>query len=177
MVQDLSRRFLAASDIVLTMLHFNHRSLIIFSGAVWFVVGSFLLQLGLRLLMGTLEPEASFSSMLHFVSHRMGSIENAVILLITIGLIVGFFKGRVVLAKSVNRLVTRIRSFHEPTPIAKIYTLPYYILLASMMMIGMLIKYFQVPDDIRGTVDVAIGAALINGAMLYFRAAFSPSQP
>lgn len=156
------------------MFHFNHRSLIIFSGAIWFVVGSFLLQLGLRLLMGTLEPEATFSSMLTFVSFRMGSLENAVILLITLGLIIGFFKGRFVLGKSVKRLVSRIRSFQQPTPISKIYTPAYYILLGSMMMIGMLIKYFQVPDDIRGTVDVAIGAALINGSMLYFRAAFSP---
>jgi len=138
---------------------------------VWFVIGVFLLQLGLRLLTGLLLPEANYSSMFSSMANMFGSYENSVIVLILAGLMIGFWKGRVVLAKSVNRVVNRIRSFEEPTSIAKMYSLPYYLLLLSMIGLGMAIKFFQVPMDIRGAIDVAIGAALINGSMLYFRQA------
>jgi hypothetical protein len=37
-----------------------------------------------------------------------------------------------------------------------------------MMALGAIMRL--VPDDWHGFVDVAIGSALINGAMLYFRA-------
>jgi len=37
------------------------------------------------------------------------------------------------------------------------------------MGLGMGIRYFGVPVDVRGLIDVAVGSALINGAMLYFR--------
>jgi hypothetical protein len=153
------------------MFSFKHRTLIVISGLIWLSVGVFLLQLGLKLLKGLLDPGAAFSPVFHSLSRYLGGYENAVVGLIALGLLVGFFKGRLILAKSVNRLVNRVRSFEEPTPITKIYNLPYYLLLVSMMFIGFAIKYFEVPSDIRGAIDVAIGAALINGAMLYFRQA------
>lgn len=153
------------------MLVFKHRTLIVLAGLVWFVIGVFLLHLGLRLLTGLLLPEAAFSSMFAHLSSMLGSYEHGVIALILIGLIVGFYKGRFVLAKSVSRFVKRIRSFEEPTSIVKMYSFPYFMLILSMIGLGMSIKYFQVPSDIRGAIDVAIGAALINGAMIYFRQA------
>lgn len=153
------------------MLVFKHRTLIVLAGLVWFVIGVFLLHLGLRLLTGLLLPEAAFSSMFSSLSNMLGSFENGVIALILLGLIIGFYKGRFILAKSVSRFVDRIRSFEEPTSIVKMYSLPYFMLILCMIGLGMSIKYFQVPSDIRGLIDVAIGAALINGSMLYFRQA------
>lgn len=138
---------------------------------IWFVIGVFLLQLGLRLLTGLLLPEAYYSSMFTFLAGTLGSYENSVIALILAGLMIGFYKGRYVLAKSVKRVVNRIRSFEEPTSITRMYSLPYILLILSMIGLGMAIKFFQVPTDIRGAVDVAIGAALINGSMQYFRQA------
>lgn len=138
---------------------------------IWFVIGVFLLQLGLRLLTGLLLPEANYSAMFSSIAGVLGSYENSVIALILVGLMIGFYKGRFILAKSVKRIVERIRSFEEPTSITKMYSLPYFLLILSMIGLGMAIKYFQVPMDIRGAVDVAIGAALINGSMQYFRQA------
>jgi hypothetical protein len=40
-----------------------------------------------------------------------------------------------------------------------------------MMMLGMIFRYLPIPIDVRGFIDLAIGSALMNGAMLYFRAA------
>lgn len=153
------------------MLVFKHRTLIVFAGLIWFVIGVFLLNLGLRLLTGLLLPEAAFSPMFSSLVNMLGTFELGVIALIVIGLFVGFYKGKFVLAKSVTRFVNRIRSFEEPTSIVKMYSLPYFLLILGMIGLGMSIKYFQVPSDIRGAIDVAIGAALINGSMFYFRQA------
>jgi hypothetical protein len=38
-----------------------------------------------------------------------------------------------------------------------------------MVLLGLVIRFLPIPIDARGLVDVAIGSALINGAMLYFR--------
>lgn len=94
-------------------------------------------------------------------------------MLVAVALLIGFIKGRTVLAKSANRLVARIKTFEEPTPFHKIYTPSYYLLIAVMMSIGMGMRFFHVPDDIRGFIDVAVGAALLNASMLYFRHRFA----
>lgn len=153
------------------MFTFKHKTLIIFAGMVWLSVGVFLLQLGLRLLTSALSLDSDTSVLFNHLSSVAGSLENAVIALIMIGLLIGFYKGRMVLSRSVRRIISRIRSFEEPTHIYKMYSIPYIILLLSMVCLGMTIKYFQIPVDIRGAIDVAIGSALINGSMFYFRQA------
>jgi F0F1-type ATP synthase assembly protein I len=121
--------------------------LIIFSGMLWLGVGIFLLNLGLTLL--STEP----------------------LFLIPLALIIGVAKGRFVLRKSALRVMDRIRSLPNPAPIAQAYSLGYIILIASMIGIGVLIKVFQCPNDIRGFVDTAVGAGLIQGSLHYFRGA------
>lgn len=151
----------------------SHTKLIVISGLVWFAVGFYLLQLGLNLLVNS-AAAASMSgdhplmkSLLPYL--RDGS--NVALLLVVIALFVGYFKGRYVLGKSARRGVERIRSFPNPAPLSRIYSAKYYILLGAMMALGISIKYFGVSNDIRGWVDTAIGAALVNGAMVYFRLA------
>ena len=41
-----------------------------------------------------------------------------------------------------------------------------------MVGLGALIKVLNLPLDVRGAIDIVIGSALINGAMIYFRSAF-----
>ena len=52
----------------------------------------------------------------------------------------------------------------------KAYSLGYVLLIASMVGIGVVIKFMQVAPDIHGFVDTTIGIALINGGIFYFRA-------
>jgi hypothetical protein len=84
------------------------------------------------------------------------------------GIVVGYFKGRHVLAKSAEKGVQRLRQFPNPTPLSSIYSAKYYLLLGGMMGLGFSIKFFGLPNDIRGFVDVAIGLALLYGATIYF---------
>lgn len=157
------------------MLKVSHATLVIISGLVWLAVGCFLLPLGLKLLVGSAaesmlgntEPFPFLSS----ISSYVGGAQNAALLLIVLGLLIGQLKGRKVLSKSIHRSVTRIQKFPNPTSITNLYGWGYLVLFASMVGLGMSIRYFGVPNDIRGFIDVAIGAALIQGAILYFREA------
>lgn len=156
------------------MLKLTHKTLIRISGAFWLFIGALLLNKGLRLLVeGARLPasELSLQPLLGLLTPWFGGSEEAAIGMICAALTVGFFKGRYVLAKSVQRTASRIRSFAEPTPLSAIYSKGYLALIASMVLIGFCIRYFQVPSDIRGVIDVAIGSALLNGAGLYFRTA------
>lgn len=78
-------------------------------------------------------------------------------------------------SKSVQRSVSRILAFPNPTSLSKIYAPSYYLLLGSMVFLGFLVRF--TPQDVRGGVDIAVGAALIHGAMLYFRQAWAARQP
>lgn len=133
----------------------KHYQAIALSGVLWFGIGIFLLYKGI-----------------HFIA---GSSTY-----IAIGLLFGFVKGRVIFPKTVYRIVNRIRSFPEPISWKQLYPASYLILLSSMIALGIAARFL--PNDIRGLIDVAIGSALINGAMIYYRMARitygtkSPSQ-
>lgn len=156
------------------MLKMSHKALIIFSGAIWLAVGCFLLPLGLNFLLQAVENTHLGKNypFLHLLMSFDFSVENAVVFMIAMAMMIGYYKGRYVLGKSALRGVNRIRSFPNPANLKNIYSPTYYILLAFMMGLGLSMKYLGIPADIRGTIDVAIGAALINGSMIYFRQAF-----
>jgi hypothetical protein len=159
------------------MLRFRHSTLIIISGITWLAIGAFLLPLGLGFIVESAQMKQIAAvqnplPLLHFLANFVGDLEQAAMVIVALALITGFFKGRFVLKKSVNRVVARIRSFPEPTPIVQMYSLPYLLLISFMVSLGMSMKYLGIPLDIRGMIDVAVGSALINGSMLYFRLAY-----
>lgn len=131
----------------------NHSPLILISGLIWLIAGISLLQLGLKLLVIT--PEGAYA--------------EGVTLLIAVALLIGILKGKYVLKKSAMRIVDRILSLPNPVSIAKAYSKKYLLLLAVMVGLGMLVKHSGMREDIRGFIDVAIGAALIQGSTHYFR--------
>lgn len=155
------------------MFKFSHMTLIALSGFVWFVVGCILLPLGLNFVVATLlqENAALPHPVLNFFAPMVGGLDQAALLWIALMLIVGFIKGRRVFAKGVTRSVARIKTLPNPASLSKIYTPGYYLLLGSMVLLGILVRY--TPLDVRGGVDIAVGAALINGAVLYFREAWN----
>lgn len=157
------------------MLKMSHKTLIIISGFIWLAVGSFLLSLGLNFLLQAVELShlngTDTYPLIDLLSFLTTNAENSVIILIAIGMMIGYSKGRYILGKSAIRGVERIRSFPDPTNLTNIYSAKYYILLGTMICLGISMKYLGLSPDIRGLIDVAIGSALINGAMIYFRLA------
>ena len=146
----------------------SHFTMTILSGLVWMFVGLYLLPLGLVLLMNPFHTD-NYQPLLELLAPYLGGIEQSAIALTAIGLYVGFLKGRHVLGKAARKGVERIRSMPNPADLKNIYSPRYYILLGGMILLGMSIKFFGMPSDIRGLVDVAIGSALINGSLVYFR--------
>jgi hypothetical protein len=162
------------------MLKISHAALVAISGLVWFAVGGWLLPLGLSLMLeGTKQAQLSDVAslpLLRFLSPYLGGFEQAALLLIVVGLLIGQLKGLKVLGKSAQRGIERIKTFPNPTEITNIYSAKYYILLGGMVGLGMGIKFLGLSNDVRGLVDIAIGTALIRGALIYFRSAFQLRQ-
>lgn len=156
------------------MFKVSHTTLVVISGLIWLAVGCLLLPLGLNFIV-----ESILKDNLTTLNHPLldplmsltGGPDQAVLVLIAIALWIGFIKGRFVFAKTVQSSVERILSLPNPSSIGQIYTKKYYILLGSMILLGVLMRFM--PIDVRGAVDIVIGSALIQGAMLYFRQAFS----
>jgi hypothetical protein len=155
------------------MFKASHTTLIVLSGLMWLIIGCFLLSLGLNFIVQSILKEnlvLIYRPLLDNLAPYVGSLDVAALVLIGLGLFIGYFKGRYVLGKTVQKGVSRIITLPNPAPISQIYTKKYYILLASMVLIGFVVRF--APLDVRGLVDVAIGAALIKGAVLYFLNAF-----
>lgn len=155
------------------MIYLRHTSLIVISGLIWFAIGSFLMMMGLNFLMNSLVIENQTSQpLLDWMLPYFGSLETAVLALIFLALSVGYFKGKFVLGKSAKKGIERLGRFPNPTALSNIYSAKYYILLAIMIGLGISFKYLGISTDVRGLVDIAVGSALVNGSMFYFRACF-----
>lgn len=149
----------------------SHTKLIVISGLVWFAIGFYLLQLGLNLLVESASAISGNHPLIEKLIYVVGNGQNAALFLVLLALLIGYAKGRYVLGKSAQKGVDRIRAFPNPAPLARIYSPKYYLLIGLMIALGVSIKFFGFSNDIRGFVDTIIGAALINGAMIYFRLA------
>lgn len=163
------------------MMKLRHTTLVFLSGIVWFAVGVFLLQLGLNLLVGVAQYDPAMGDksypMMDNLAPYLGGRNSTALVLIAVSLLIGNMKGKYVLGKSAKSGIERICAMSEPACLSKIYSPKYYILLGAMIGLGVLIKVFQLSSDIRGVVDTAIGAALLNGSLFYFRSAFALRKP
>lgn len=151
-------------------MKFSHRTLILLSGGLWMAVGLYLLPLGIRFLVESGRFGGDHLYLLNGLSTLGAKGESAALILIAIGLAIGYGKSKAVFSKVVQRGVDHIRSLPKLAPLSEVYTKKYLILLGVMILLGVAMRWF--PLDLRGFVDVAVGSALINGAVFYFRKAF-----
>lgn len=149
----------------------NHRVWVVISGFVWFFMGASLLYKGLHLMTEAAFQKGSLCFQLQGTFFK--TPQEGATFLMAVGLLIGFLKGRFVLAKTVRRVVSRIAALPLPIRLKDAYSPSYWILIGSMMLLGMTFRFLPIPIDVRGVIDIAIGSALINGAMLYFRMAKS----
>lgn len=151
----------------------RHSTLYALSGIIWMGIGIMLLNLGLGFLMqgfhGSHFTKDGYSGLFMWLSEAINGYDYAAVLLIALGLIVGFAKGRFMLQKAAYKSHARISKLENPTSISNIYSRSNLILIAIMMGLGMLMKVLNLPNDIRGTIDVAVGCALMQGSLAYFK--------
>jgi hypothetical protein len=150
----------------------NRNSLIIFSGVVWLCISSFLLILGSNLLLLSTSDAFSSGLLMPYIFSAMGTTTGSLFLLF-IALVIGSLKGNFVLSKVVNREVLRIQALPEPCTIRQLYGKKHLILVGLMMTLGIFLKKSGTPLDLRAVIDIAVGSALFQGAVRYFRYAIS----
>lgn len=144
---------------------------IFLSGLIWSIVGFYLLSKGLTLVVYSLQ--ADYTPFLAYFSSKVQTEETAILLMISIALFIGYIKGRFVLLKMVKRVVERILTLTPPIKIKELYSKSYLALLFTMVFIGISVKFLPISQDISGFIDLIIGAALLNGSLLYYRFAFA----
>ncbi len=156
------------------MLKLSHNSLIQLSGVLWLAIGSLLLFLGVNFLTQAFENPSGNHPLFNALAPYMGDREIVAVILLVVALFIGFFKGKLALGRSAARVTARIRSLPNPAPLSQAYSKGYCLLIAFMICLGISLKYLGLPNDVRGLIDIAIGAALINGGKVYFRLAQQP---
>lgn len=154
------------------MIKLSTRYLMILAGVNWLLVGLFLLTFGLYLeytsLIKPYFPEEPFS-LLAYLMPKMGTKSTACISVIFLGLSIGYFKGKYVLKKTASKEIKRLQSLTPPHPLNHLYTWKYLLLILIMMSMGMGLRLLPIHGDVRGLIDIAVGAALIHGALHYLQ--------
>lgn len=163
------------------MLKFSHFVLIGISGLVWSIIGVLLMTLGVHHLMdafrfwdiAVVSDQFSLFKLLFPLFKRPDQSLTAVI---SLCIFVGYLKGQWVLSKSVKTGVKRILSYPNPAELQKLYSKKYYLLIFFMMGLGMFLRWLKLPHDVHGAIDLAIGSALLKGALIYFRYAWAEKR-
>ncbi len=162
------------------MIKTNHRTLYAISGAIWLGIGVMLLNLGLGFLMQGFQAgvfvKDGYSGLFMWLSSVSGGFDNAAIIMVALSLVLGLAKGRFVMQKAALKSSVRIAKLANPTSITNLYTRSNLILIAGMMGLGMLMKILALPLDIRGAIDTAVGCALMQGSLAYFRLMTGPAD-
>lgn len=143
---------------------------ILISGISWLLIGFLLLKKGIYFILNSIQ-ESSQTPLIDGLSCILkGGRYQIGLCLICIGLFLGLIKNRLILSKTANRISDRVKtSFNHRLSLNEVYDRKYYTILCLMIGFGIAFRWFSLPSDIRGIIDVAIGSALIQGSLLYFR--------
>ena len=144
----------------------NKKRLITIAGALWCIIGFFLVVRGIRL-------------------YQLAEMEQhaTVIAITTSGVIaglIGLIKGKFVLSKTAHRNKSRIYKLVDPVSLQDIFSKPIYFLIPMMMGLGFLIRFYN--EYLGGYIVVAaiycgIGMALIVSSRVYWLAESEVQEP
>lgn len=138
-------------------------------------MGLMLLYKGSKLFYALIVQGASPTLFTSWLIHIAGDM--IFVALIFTAFILGFLKGHFVLRKSANRMIKKLSSLPNPTSPFHFYSPAFLGIIALMMLLGMSFSFFGLSPDIRGTIDIAIGVALIRGGMTFITKLLPSSEP
>ena len=151
------------------MFKAKHTTFHYIAGSIWLIVGTFLMIIGIRFLMDSAFHPENGSFLIKSLEYAVGGSEQGACILVAMGLFLGSLKVRYVLYKAVTRLSSKILTLPNPAHAKFVFTFRYFVLIFAMMGIGFLMKLFELPSDIRGVVDVAVGSGLVSGSLYFFK--------
>lgn len=152
-------------------MKFEKHSLITVVGLVWFVVGIFLLFSGLQLIFLTaLLNGQSFTPILSVVMYAFtGAVIPSIVVSVFLGLLLGYAKSKWAFVRMIRKTVQRIYPMPGLVRISSLYRLHEALLIIAVIALSRIAKILHFPPDIQGVINIAIGSALISGAVVYFR--------
>lgn len=152
-------------------MKFERHQLITLAGFIWFVVGLLLLIKGIQfiLLAAHLTGHKGAPLMSALMYAFTGAIFPSLLTVILLGLLLGAAKGKWALGKAAKRNVRRLYPMRGKIHLSKLYKLHDYLLIVGMVALSRLMHWVHCPNDLHGLIDIAVGSALVNGAMVYFR--------
>jgi len=133
------------------------RHLITLAGILWVAIGTFLIVRGVAMYrLAMLEQHAT---------------QTALAFSVAIGVCLGSAKGLFVLSKTARKNKTRIENLPHPVQAHHIFSKPFYVLIAGMMLLGFLLRTWN--EYLGGYIVVAsiycgIGMALLLGSRVYW---------
>jgi len=133
------------------------RVALILYALLWLGVGSMLLYKGLNLVLiaATLEQEIA-------------------LILVVVGIAIGIAKARMVLSKVAKKLQDAVKE--STKPYQTVFSPKTFLLIGIMMALGFVLKSFNPSAHILGCIDIAVGAALIQGSTFLVRSPVPISQ-
>lgn len=135
-------------------LRLSSRQFIRLAFALWMSGGLVLIFLGV-----TRFAESS--------SEHSGASILAAILLSTV---LGYAKGRFILAKTSRRNIERIFAMTEPKKPIFVYSIRSWLIISATFLLSQLLNYLAVPPYWRGTINLAVGMALVISSLNYCKA-------
>lgn len=152
-------------------MKFEKHSLITIVGMVWFIVGLALLFSGLEMifLIDFLQGQ-TFTPLINILMYAFtGAIIPSIIVICLVGLLLGYVKSKWALVRMIGKTMERIYPLSGLVRISNLYRLHEALLVIAVITLSRVIKIFPIPLDVQGVINIAIGSALINGAVIYFR--------
>ncbi|MBI5274299.1 MAG: hypothetical protein HY860_04510 [Chlamydiales bacterium] len=145
-----------------------HRSVaMILASILWLTIGSLLLVKGLNMVNVLATWQAHAPLLSWFYQHQQKEM-HAPLMLVFLGVFLGFIKGNTVFRKMVRKNVYRLKQMQR-VKVMQIFPRATWIIMASMMFLGFLFKLLPIPLDVRAVILIAVGSALIQGAIFYLR--------
>ena len=127
---------------------------IVITGVGWLAIGCMLMTKGIK----------------YLAIAKMSAVSSDLCMILTfLGLILGYLKGKFIFSKTVDRLISRIYTIKGSITLLNVYPVSYWLIMVGMSFMGVFIKALPLNIEFLGMIDLAIGSALVNGAMLYFR--------
>lgn len=125
---------------------------------IWMLVGAGLLTMG---------------AVFWFHFPYLGSLDAKHLGYGVAALSVGLIKGKLILDKTANRVISRVETLQEPNPFKSIFQMfgaKTIALILAMMGIGLILRWAGVSFEIRGLIYLAVGTALLWSCRRYWLA-------
>jgi hypothetical protein len=143
-------------------------------GGLWGAVGIGLLRQGFHLL--EMAPlQIAQQSVLRWLDTLGVLPQESSVLCVACALVLGIIKGRTVMSSAATRYIQSLKAQLEPIPVWRVLPLRMWILMLSMMLLGMLLRW-GAPMDLRGICSAAVGTALLIGGLQVVRQSLSLSD-